>query len=189
MSDTQTKDTQTKDQKLPLTFRKAEKTDLEGILSFVKEAVKVLEGLGVFQWDEIYPAREDFARDILRGEAFVAEVLDSKTQKRRLAAVFTLNSECDEDYKNGQWKYKGTNFLVVHRLCVNPEFQNQGIGTQVCRSIVEISKNQDKKALRLDAFSKNPFSVKMYQKLGFSITGTADWRKGRFYLMEKILQP
>ena len=101
-----------------------------------------------------------------------------------------LLHEMSINYSNYQLQYNvEEDFDFIRYENPLPEFQNQGIGTQVCRSIVEISKNQDKKALRLDAFSKNPFSVKMYQKLGFSITGTADWRKGRFYLMEKILQP
>lgn len=40
---------------------------------------------------------------------------------------------------------------------------------------------------RLDAFTENPFALKLYDNLGYSRVGYADWRKGRFYLMEKYL--
>ena len=42
-------------------------------------------------------------------------------------------------------------------------------------------------AVRLDAFSENPFALSLYQKAGYEKVGVADWRKGRFYLMEKRL--
>lgn len=42
-------------------------------------------------------------------------------------------------------------------------------------------------AIRLDAFTENPFALKLYDNLGYSRVGYADWRKGRFYLMEKYL--
>ena len=44
-----------------------------------------------------------------------------------------------------------------------------------------------KRAIRLDAFSKNPFALKMYIALGYTVVGEARWRKGLFYLMEKVL--
>ena len=34
---------------------------------------------------------------------------------------------------------------------------------------------------------KNPFATKMYEKIGYEKTGSAEWRKGLFYLYEKKL--
>lgn len=42
-------------------------------------------------------------------------------------------------------------------------------------------------AIRLDVFSQNPFALKLYEKCGYAKTGTVNWRKGIFYLMEKYL--
>ncbi len=168
-----------------VTYRKASEDDTDSIIAFVKNAIKVLDSQGIFQWDDIYPTREDFACDISKGEAFVAEVACGKNKS--IAAVFTLNTECDEEYKDGAWKYSGDNFIVIHRLCVNPEFQHKGLGAQICTHIIDEARQNGKKAIRLDAFSKNPFSLKMYEKLGFCTVGTADWRKGRFFLMEKAI--
>jgi len=39
--------------------------------------------------------------------------------------------------------------------------------------------------LRLDVYSLNPYSLKLYDHAGYVKTGEANWRKGHFYLMEK----
>lgn len=176
-----------------LTFRKARSDDTDEIMTFVKAAVEKLDSLNIFQWDDIYPAREDFDADIAEGTAFVAEAecKESGTENadsgKKIAAVFVLNKECEEQYKSGEWNYTGSDFVVIHRLCVNPEFQHKGIGTLVCRHIIDSSRANGTKAIRLDAFTENPFALNMYKNLGFTVVGTADWRKGKFILMEKTL--
>ena len=54
---------------------------------------------------------------------------------------------------------------------------------------IEAELRQSKvEAIRLDAFTENPHAMKLYQNLKFNIVGHADWRKGRFYLMEKYIK-
>jgi ribosomal protein S18 acetylase RimI-like enzyme len=43
------------------------------------------------------------------------------------------------------------------------------------------------KAVRLDAFSLNPFALRLYERLGYEKTGEVTFRKGLFYLYEKDL--
>lgn len=162
-------------------IRKASKEDSVKVFEFVKGAVKKMDEQGIPQWDEIYPTQNDFENDASREQLHVVEI-DGK-----LAACFTLNKDCDEEYKNGTWSYTGDDYIVIHRLCVNPEFQNQGLGRKVCLAIEDLVKTQDVKAIKLDCFTQNPYSQRMYHKLGYSDVGFADWRKGRFILMEKIL--
>ena len=75
----------------------------------------------------------------------------------------------------------------MHRIVVNPEFQNQGIGTKTMSHLINELKKAGIESLRLDVFSENPYSQSMYHKLGFVKTGEAHWRKGLFYLLEKKL--
>ena len=42
-------------------------------------------------------------------------------------------------------------------------------------------------AVRLDTFTENPFAQRLYRHNGYESRGYADWRKGRFDLMEKAL--
>lgn len=169
------------EKKSELQVRKATKDDVNQIFAFVQKAVARMIEQGIPQWDEIYPTVDDFAEDAEKNQLYVAEI-DGKP-----AACFTLSQECDDAYADGDWSYGGPDFLVIHRLCVNPEFQNQGVGTKVCLEIEKIALAAGMKSLKLDCFTLNPYSQKMYNKLGYKTVGFADWRKGRFILMEKLL--
>lgn len=76
----------------------------------------------------------------------------------------------------------------MHRLCVDPKFQHQGIGGQTLQFVKEETKKMKKDAVRLDVFRFNPYAKRLYEKYGFQTTGLAEWRKGPFYLMEKYLE-
>ena len=138
-----------------------------------------MEKQGIHQWDEIYPDLPTITEDIKKNQMYVG-IIDNK-----IAVCFVLNEECDEEYKNGKWKCPNSKFCVIHRLCVNPEFQNQGIATKTMDYIESICKEAG--YVRLDCFTQNPYSQKLYNKTCYKITGYADWRKGRFELREKIL--
>lgn len=173
-----------------LIFRKAELCDAKVIFNFVQNAVSVMIRQKIFQWDEIYPTYGDFERDIKNGEAFVVEAAENQhgfEGRRKIAALYVLNRECDEAYKTGKWQYGGDDYIVLHRFCVNPEFQHKGIGYEVCRHILAQAKADGIKAVRLDVFTQNPYSLRLYEKLGFKTIGSAEWRKGKFLLQEKIL--
>ena len=162
-----------------LHYRKATLDDLEEISSLVSHAVDVMVDQNILQWDEIYPTKEDFRTDINKHQLYVG------LTGRQIAVVFALNQECEEEYKNGRWEHPNVPFYIVHRLCVNPDFQNQGIAKRTLLYIEETLLKMDIHAIRLDAFCNNPYSLKLYDSLHYSRVGYADWRKGRFYLMEK----
>lgn len=160
-------------------YRKAEPNDIEEICRIVHDAVDVMERGNIFQWDDLYPAKRDFQKDIEKSQLYVGSV------NGQIAVIYTLNQECDNAYKNGKWKYKDGSFYVVHRLCVNPAFQNKGIAKSTLLYIEEQLKETGIHVIRLDVFSNNPFALRLYNSLGYSRVGDADWRKGKFFLMEK----
>ena len=164
---------------MTLQYRKATITDLEEIYSLVALAIDTMVQNDILQWDEIYPTKEDFRNDISHNHLYVGLV------DGRIVVVYALNQECEEEYQNGSWKYSNEPFYVLHRLCVNPDFQNRGVAKQTLLHIeTELLKN-DIHAIRLDAFCNNPYALRLYDSLHYSRVGHANWRKGRFYLMEK----
>ncbi|MDE5898702.1 MAG: GNAT family N-acetyltransferase [Treponemataceae bacterium] len=161
-------------------YRAAAAGDADEIMELVHAAISAMEAQGIFQWDRIYPAREDFLRDAAAGTLLLA------VSGGQIAAVCAVNGECDEEYRNGIWR-AGEPFAVVHRLCVRQEFQGRGIARAFLRRIEELLRERRFRAVRLDVFSKNPAALRLYEAAGYTRTGHADWRKGRFYLMEKKL--
>lgn len=166
-----------------LFYRHGILSDLDEIFSFVESSIKKMISENIFQWDEIYPTKSDFESDIKNGELF--SVVDEDTGK--IAAIYVINSEYDDAYNSAVWNDNGNNFRILHRIVVNPEFQSKGVGTSVMLHLMEELKKESVNSLRLDVFSENPYSQRMYEKLGFVKTGEANWRKGLFYLMEKKL--
>lgn len=166
---------------MKIKYRLAALTDLDKICTLVSTAIEEMLRQKINQWDGLYPTREDIKADIENQQLYVGMV------KHQIAVIYTINQAFDEEYKNGDWKRKDEPFFVVHRLCVHPAFQNQGIARNALLHIEATLNAMGIHAIRLDVFSQNPHALKLYHHLGYTKTGHADWRKGRFYLMEKYI--
>lgn len=162
-------------------YRIARFEDLIEICSLVQNAICTMIGQNILQWDEIYPNEEVLREDIRKKQLYVGIV------DKQIAVIYVLNQEFEDEYKNGKWKYEDKSSCVVHRLCVNSVFQNKGVGKTTMQHIEKEVLSMGIQAIRLDAFTENPFALKLYDSLGYSIVGHANWRKGKFYLMEKYL--
>jgi ribosomal protein S18 acetylase RimI-like enzyme len=164
-----------------LIIRKAELEDLYKIIDIFRTAINAMNYNNINQWDEIYPTNTNLEQDILNKQMYVG------IKDKEIVSAVVINNEFDEEYKNGNWKYKNERFAVVHRLCVNPIYQNKKIGKDTMIKIEEILRSEGIQSIRLDAFSLNPYALKMYETLGYHKVGEANWRKGLFYLLEKKL--
>ena len=160
-------------------FIKATEEQTDDVFAVYSEAIIAMEKDGIHQWDEVYPDRQIIAEDIAADRMFVG------IEDGRIAVCFVLCEECDDEYKNGRWLYPDSRFNVIHRLCVAPSFQHQGVAARTLCHIEKFCKSNGYDSIRLDCFTQNPYSRKLYDKAGYAVTGYADWRKGRFELREK----
>lgn len=169
------------EEKLNISFHRADEADLDSVFQVFTDAIAEMNRNNIPQWDELYPDRAILKEDISKNQLFIG------TADGDIASVYVVNSECEEEYDDGDWQYPDASFCVIHRLCVNPKFQNKGVGTATVRHIEAEVKAAAVETIRLDAFTLNPFALKMYDKLGYAKVGYVDWRTGRFWLMEKKL--
>lgn len=91
-----------------IAYRKANRGDIDEICRLVENAKDTLIRNGIFQWDDIYKKRLYVG---LEGES--------------IAVLYTLNRECDEEYKNGNWKYKDEPFMLCTG-CASIRFSRTG---------------------------------------------------------------
>jgi ribosomal protein S18 acetylase RimI-like enzyme len=133
---------------------------------------------GIEQWDDAYPTAEEFKADIAGGQMY-GGMIDGG-----LASAFTLNQECDIDYSKGNWKYQDEPFRILHRLSVDPAYQNRGIGAETMILMEAMAKKEGAGSIRLDAFSSNSGALRLYEKLGYRRVGEIMFRKGLFFLFE-----
>ena len=162
-------------------YRKATALDIKRICALVQDAIAEMEKNGIHQWDEVYPTREEFLADIEAQSLWVG------LEGSQIAVIYALNKWQDPEYFKAAWTYRGEAICVLHRLCVNPKFQRQGVAKNALAHIEDELKKSGVKSIRLDAFSQNPYALRLYQKAGYAQRGEADWRMGRFLLMEKVL--
>lgn len=140
-----------------------------------------MEKQGIKQWDELYPTKADLLNDIHKNTLYVA-INDAK-----MVAIYVISRECDEAYTKCKWENGDETACIIHRLCVSPEYQNKGFGKQVLEHIEHQLLTIGYESVRLDVFTENLYAIKLYEKAGYVKRGYADWRKGRFWLMEKKL--
>lgn len=164
-------------------FEKAQDGDKDEVMQLLNAAKENMKENGLDQWDEIYPAISDVAKDIKEGTLTLVK------QGGKLVAVYTLNKHQDAAYKFGNFKDNSDNFIVLHRLCVKPEYRRMGIAARTLRHIDEEALKEGFSSIRLDVFTKNPRAVKLYESAGYSYAGDAYFRKGKFLLMEKLTSP
>lgn len=52
-------------------YRLAKETDIDKICSLIENAIIIMENQKIFQWDSLYPSKEDFLDDIQKQQLFV----------------------------------------------------------------------------------------------------------------------
>lgn len=164
-----------------LSYSKGTMEDLDAIHGVFQDAIIEMDRNNIPQWDHLYPNREDLKEDIENETLYVGKI------ENDIVVVFVLNLDADEQYSTGEWKYPDASYLVLHRFCVNPKYQNCGIGGRALSYVEEVVRTQGIETIRLDAFTRNPYAIRMYEKAGYEKVGTVDFRKGKFYLMEKLV--
>ena len=161
-------------------IRKAVLSDLKNVFDIYLKAIEKLRSLGIEQWDDIYPDLDTIKNDIERGEMYIMPL------NGHVAACGVINREC-EGYEGGNWKY-GSNFRVIHRLCVNVDFQSMGIGKKMLQCLEDEIRKMKFDSVRIDVLPNNKRAVELYKNFGYADVGKVEYRKGVFRLYEKNLK-
>ena len=162
-----------------MNYRLGTTDDLTEICNMVEAAKILMAEQGIEQWDDLYPVFEDFEQDVKKKTLYLALMDDL------LAGIYVISEDCDDEYFKCDWENKRP--CIIHRFCISPSFQNNGVGKEVLNHIEKQLIGSGYDSVRLDEFTQNPYALRLYEKNGYVKRGFADWRKGRFLLMEKKL--
>ncbi len=160
-------------------IKRAVLNDVKNVFDVYSKATDKLCGLGIEQWDSIYPNIDVIKDDIKKGQMYIL-CLNGK-----IAACGVINDD-GEGYENGNWQF-GTNYRVIHRFCVSPDFQSMGIGKRMLSLLHDEILQQGFSSVRIDVFPKNKVALSLYNDFGYIDVGEVEYRKGIFRLMEKKL--
>jgi len=158
---------------------RVEITQLLDVMALIKRAVAHMEKQQIFQWDDIYPDEATLKADI------ETKTLYGIFVSQHLAGIVALNTEEPPEYQDIPWQFN--NALVVHRLCVHPDYQNMRIARKLMLFAEQFARENQYTSIRLDTMAENPIAGNLYRKLNYSERGLVTFRKGEFICFEKLV--
>ena len=158
-------------------IRKSKMTDLDKIMPLFDLARATMKTLGIDQWQDGYPYRENIEEDIRNEESYVV------TDGEEIIATFMLMRRNEPTYNTifgGKWLDDGEEYATVHRITVSParrEKSGNSKGTPVSRIIMDYAKAYSAEqglpaGVKIDTHEGNIAMRKMLEKNGFVHCGT-----------------
>lgn len=158
-------------------IRKSEMCDLDNIMPLFELARATMKTLGIDQWQNGYPYRENIEEDIKNGESYVV------TDDGCIIATFMLMKRNEPTYDTvygGKWLDNGDEYATVHRITVAPSKREKSGNLQdkpVSRMIMDYAKAFAKEngltaGVKVDTHKGNIAMRKMLEKNGFVHCGT-----------------
>ncbi|MGB5499480.1 MAG: GNAT family N-acetyltransferase [Maribacter sp.] len=146
-------------------IRSAKISEISEILNLTKACAANMVKNGIYQWNEQYPSKKAFEKDIERSELFVLE------KNCEIIGAIVISSFMDKEYIPIQWLTTNTKNAYIHRLSVHPNQQGKGYA----RKLMDFAENYAKKhnfvSVRLDTFSQNKRNQKFYETRGYHRLG------------------
>lgn len=146
-------------------IRKAKPSEIDKIITTTRACATKMTAEGIFQWNDAYPNREAFEKDLKRNELYV--LLAEET----IQGSITISSEKDEEYNTIDWLTEDGLSYYIHRLAVHPDFQHQGNAKKLMDFAETFAKQQHALSVRLDTFSKNNRNQRFYEARGYQKLG------------------
>ena len=146
-------------------IRLARSSDIPSILTITKACAKHMVSNGIFQWNEHYPTRKAFEKDIKRNELFILIHNDVPI------GCIVISTYMDEEYIPIRWLASSGNNIYIHRLAVHPDFQKRGFAKQLMDFAEQFGKSKGFTSIRLDTFSQNTRNQKFYEQRGYKRLG------------------
>lgn len=115
-------------------------------------------------WEKgVYPADAFLKESLAAGELYALRA-DGK-----IIAAMVLNHQCNDGYNGTKWNVEAAvdEITVIHALGVLPQVHGQGVAPQMVEAAIQIAREKQQKAIRLDVLGGNIPALKLYEKFGF----------------------
>lgn len=158
--------------------------------SFLKDTCRLinccrldLHQRNIDQWDDEYPSESLLASDLNAAAAF------GLFEDEKLVGYLVADETCVAEYASVPWTRRNDRALMLHRLCVNPAYQNRGFAKALLLRAEERAKDDGFGSIRLDVFDKNKIIRFLVESLDYEYRSDIALRKGTFRCYEKAILP
>lgn len=149
--------------------RKATSNDIKSIAALYDRVIDFQAANGSYMsWiKNVYPTEKTAADALLLDTLYVYDANGT------VAGSVILDCIEPEDYKSLAWQTASDprNALIIHTLCVDPEYMGIGIATEMLSFAKKLACELNCASIRLATNSKNLGAVNLYEKNGFVIIG------------------
>lgn len=149
-------------------LRKAAPADEEAVLALYKEAQAFLAAQGIDQWQDGYPNRESFFRDLARGESWVLE------EEGRVVATACLGLGREPTYDiiyQGAWGVEAPEYAFLHRIAVSGACKGRGAPALFFQELERQARKRGLPCLRGDTHRDNKIMRRVMEKNGLPYRG------------------
>jgi len=120
---------------------------------------------GIHQWNDAYPNRAAFLKDLEREELYVYQ------NGENIIGSITITSIQDEEYRTVKWLTPAGKNRYIHRLAVHPDHQGKGYAQKLMAFAESLARASGAISIRLDTFSQNQRNQDFYEKRGYTRLG------------------
>lgn len=166
-------------------IRPARADEIDQALEITRACAREMISRGIFQWNEYYPSREVFEKDLKRSELYVLE------ENEQIPGIIVISSLKDEIYEEVDWLTPSdAKSVYIHRLAVHPDFQGKGYAQKLLSFAEAKARHEGYESVRLDTFSQNRRNQLFYEQRGYQRLGDIYFPKQSehpFYCYELVL--
>ena len=101
-------------------IRIAKLAEIGQIMEITRACANKMTSEGVFQWNNLYPNKNVFQKDVARSEFYVI------LNEGAIIGCIVISSEKDPEYSKIDWLSKDKTHYYIHRLAIHPHFQKKG---------------------------------------------------------------
>lgn len=161
-------------------IRKAVLTDIDSIIHILKDTLAEMHSYGNYQWDEKYPNKQDFIKDINEGSLYVDE------ENCLLVGFLCINKKEPTEYKGQNWSLNEEAY-ILHRLAVDIKHRKGKVGSRLMQFAEDLAIRNKIFYLKTDTYSMNTKAQKLIEHCGYQCIGTMRFRSKEkpFFCYEK----
>jgi len=146
-------------------IRQAKISEINDILEITEACAEFMIAKGIYQWNEHYPSKKAFEKDLERNELFIKVVDDD------IIGGIVISNLIDKEYIPIEWLTTTGKNIYIHRLFVHPDHQGQGHAQSMMAFAEDYARNNGYISVRLDTFSQNKRNQKFYETRGYKKLG------------------
>jgi tRNA (guanine37-N1)-methyltransferase len=153
--------------KLRFDCRRASAEDVPALMELAADASAYLRAQGVDQWQDGYPAPENFLYDIERSQGWIF------TCGGEIAGYAAISMEHEPTYDviEGAWRTEGNGYAVIHRSMIGGEYRGSLLSGEMFSLAEELAMGRGKLSVRVDTHPDNAPMHALVKKMGYTLCG------------------